>query len=103
MARRNTSITSSMSERRRLELNTKVLWGCRSYFNEGTNDEIKYEKQRRGIPDQILGFDSWGLDTTADDARASYVNPPGNKTTMVSAGTTQSIQVMKKAFRVIVI
>lgn len=118
VSRRNTSTTychhvqyvraQEVRAEHKSTLGLSPLW-CSSYFNQGTNDEIKYEKQRRGeqdelvrLPDQILGFDSWGLDATADDARASDVNPPGKKTTMIGAGTTQSFQVMQKAFSVIV-
>lgn len=31
------------------------------------------------LPDQILGFDSWSLDTTTNDAWASDVDPPGKQ------------------------
>lgn len=31
------------------------------------------------VPDQILGFDAWSLDATADNAGACDVNPPKKK------------------------
>lgn len=52
----------------------------KKYKNRGESDRMKLNiSVLAHLPDQILGFDSWSLDTTTNDARAGDVDPPGNR------------------------
>lgn len=51
----------------------------------------------RGLPDQIFGFDSWSLDATTNNARASDVDPPRKTSGKKNNITYKNILMLQKS------